>query len=413
MLTNKLELIEKVDCLVICPTRIRPEQAIAMYHTFKNTRAKIKIEYDISLKGTGEKCGNINPSHYENISEIIFYIADDDPKLEIYKKELKNCAYIIDKRRTIIEVMNYIALELYPDKKYYSCIGDDNRYNTMDWDSEFIKEIETKGRGWGFAYGADKLQNKNLIGNPIISGNVIKALGYMALPALQHQYVDNSWTDIAVSINRAYYKENIVLEHLHPFAKKGQMDDNYKWVYQSGVGEQDKAAYIEWRKTAFIKDIQRVIKAMMADYRKREDYKTIGLCVICGDFEKPEVLRRLLLSTANYLDSINIIFNYKHFPNKRRLKKFIEALKEFQNVNYKYLPWTNFSDMKNESLEINQSNYSWVMDTDDFLEIPNGILIHDCIHFRQDVDCFKCRVLSDTPNGGQELILQNRLFKNK
>ena len=396
MIEHNLELLKDKDCLVICPTRIRPEQAKAMYNTFRKT------------------------STYN--SEVIFYIADDDPNIEEYKQELRNCAYIIDKRRTIIEVMNYISCERYPNRKYYSCIGDDNRYSTRKWDSEFIKEIEEKGRGWGFAYGNDLFQKEKLCGNPIISGNIIRALGFMALPVLKHQFVDNFWTDLASSINRIYYREDIIQEHLHPFANKGKMDANYDWIYKSGITQLDQMAYKKWFDTQFNGARQRIIKAMMTDYRSNgsmpkffnretgeyKTYQTISLCMICADGEKSKTLFRCLYSVADYVDEINIVFNYKRFKSWKTKELFYEA-NRFKAKFY-YTKWTNFSNMKNKAISMATKDHILVLDVDDIMPCPMTMI--DAIHFKPEVDSFKCQVYSDTPNGGRELILQHRIFKN-
>jgi hypothetical protein len=305
--------------------------------------------------------------------------------------------------------MNYISCEKYPDFKYYSCIGDDNRYSTRKWDSEFIKEIEEKGRGWGFAYGNDLLQKEKLCGNPIISGNIIKALGFMALPILKHQFVDNFWTDLGVGINRIYYREDMVLEHLHPFANKGKMDANYEWIYKSGITQLDQLAYKKWFATEFDKARSKLVKAIMKDYRSKPGYKTISLCMICADSEKPTVLKRCLDSVVDYADEINIVFNYKRFKSWK-IKKLFQVAEKF-NAKFRYAKWTNFSDMKNMAIDMAKSDYILVLDTDDVIPMP--MVMIDAIHFKPEVDSFKCQVYSDTPNKGRELILQHRIFKNK
>ena len=66
--------------------------------------------------------------------------------------------------------------------------------------------------------------------------------------------------------------------------------------------------------------------------REVNRYETVGLSMICSDSEKPETLRRSLESVAQWVDSINIVFNYKDYPKPWRVKKLLKVVEEFKNV---------------------------------------------------------------------------------
>ncbi len=63
-------------------------------------------------------------------------------------------------------------------------------------------------------------------------------------------------------------------------------------------------------------------------------YETVGLSMICADSERPENLRKCLNSVADFVDSINIVFNYKNYPKPWRLKRLLRVVKEFENVTF-------------------------------------------------------------------------------
>jgi hypothetical protein len=93
-----------------------------------------------------------------------------------------------------------------------------------------------------------------------MSSEIIKALGFMAPPVLKHLYMDNFWLDLGKGINSIHYFEDVVLEHLHPLLEKSPVDKVYldSW----GLVDHDKNAYENYKKIDFLKDLERVIKAL-------------------------------------------------------------------------------------------------------------------------------------------------------
>jgi GT2 family glycosyltransferase len=161
-------------------------------------------------------------------------------------------------------------------------------------------------------------------------------------------------------------------------------------------------------------------------HRKIKQYKKISLCMIVAESEKPETLKRLLGSIYEWVDEINIIVNYKKFkwiPNYTKFEKMIvndlvnpynqKALNNDMPIiecNFRYEKWTDFSDMRNKSLELATGDYCIILDADDVVYTPQAI--RDIILMYPDVDYFQCQVNSFKENGKREVIYQNRIFKN-
>ena len=383
---------KRKELIIICPTRGRPQKAREMWVSYINTKT------------------------YP--STIVFYVADDDPCYDQYMTTLKSCPFITGPRLTIIEVMNLVS-GLFPEVKYFSCVGDDNRYKTIAWDSMLVNEIESKGLGWGIAYGRDNLQDRALPGNPVISANIVKIMGSMAPPCFIHQYVDNSWGELGLEIGRLLYREDVLIEHLHPFNKKAEMDDNYRHIYESDIGPKDAAAFKQWKATTLPGKARTILKAMCADVRKLPGYKSISLCMIVADSEKPEVLVRCLKSIAFYVDEVNIVINYKRWKSIKKICNLQEAIgNALEQATYldnkcytTYEKWTNFSDMRNRSLDMATKELCMWLDADDVVPIPQAIPV--AIIRNPKADAYKFRVFSLTPFGTTEQILHTRIFKNK
>jgi hypothetical protein len=221
--------------LTICPSRIRPDRIKNMLESYDKTIS----------------CG-----------DMVIYVSEDDPRLAEYKSALKDRNLIIGPRKYLSEVYNYCACKLYPDYKYYHMIDDDYIMHSPRWDEVLINDIETQGQGWGIAFGREL---ETPMGDPrrfpsacVVSGNIIRALGYFITPLLQHVEVDAYLRDIGEGIGRYYRNLDVIIEHRHFIGGKAEKDDNYIF---STSGEQrtfGKAGYEKWCSLYKQGDIERI-----------------------------------------------------------------------------------------------------------------------------------------------------------
>ena len=189
-------------------------------------------------------------------NDIVIYVADDDPRLEEYKRNLANRNLVIGKRLTKVGVDNYLTTELYPDYEYYAEINDDHIYHTPQWDRILIEEIERHG-GWGFACG-------NMGGLPsgmIISGNIIRTLGYQTTPLLEQSYGDNFHQELGEALGMFYRVPGVDIEHRHWVFGKAQADDNYRMVTSEEHMKRGLAGLNEWREKYKQIDVERILSA--------------------------------------------------------------------------------------------------------------------------------------------------------
>lgn len=143
-------------------------------------------------------------------------------------------------------------------------------------------------------------------------------------------------------------------------------------------------------------------------------YKTVSLCMIISDQEKPETFERALDSVAQWVDEVNIVFNYIGFPKNSNFAKLRNIQRDFGRElehNWRYVKWTNFSDMRNQSLDMATGDYCIWLDADDVLLHPAGI--RDVILNNPDIDVFRFQLRSRTELGTEEMIYHTNLFKNK
>lgn len=237
---------ENTKLLVICPSRSRPQKLGRMLDSFYETRSE----------GT----------------EIVVYVADDDPMLWIYEKLLVGHNHVIGPRKTIVEVNNYFSCEVYPNIPFYGEINDDHIYITPGWDKKLMGIIEKFGGGWGLACGNDTVHGDwTKIKHPsgaVISGNIVRALKCFVHPKLRHLGSDGYLRDVAEGIGGLFYDPDVIIEHHHFVNKKADFnnDPNYKHIYTDEETAHMEKVLTEWRRDKKMHDINR-----MKDAREKEE----------------------------------------------------------------------------------------------------------------------------------------------
>ena len=183
-------------------------------------------------------------------SSLYVVIDEDDPTLEEYKKlsvELE-FNYMITERegKGMAKPLNKAAKFL-SDAGWYDhfCfLGDDHRPRTIDWDMQLVNKLDWMETG--LAYGDDLLQGEQLPTAVAMSGNIVKALGGMVPPNMIHLYLDNFWLQLGRDLDAICYMPEVVIEHLHPVAGKGEWDDQYREVNAEEVYSADAIAFKEY-----------------------------------------------------------------------------------------------------------------------------------------------------------------------
>lgn len=140
-------------------------------------------------------------------------------------------------------------------------LDDDHRPRTTGWDTALLDTL--RAAGTGIAYGNDLLQGQNLPTAPVITADIVQALGWMGPPQLRHLYVDDFWRDLGKRADCLHYVPSVVIEHMHPVAGKAEWDEGHRRVNTPERYRQDSAAYQAYRLGDFDKDVAKV-RALLA-----------------------------------------------------------------------------------------------------------------------------------------------------
>jgi tetratricopeptide (TPR) repeat protein len=159
--------------------------------------------------------------------------------------EIKDCLVEILPPARVGPQLNKVALKYAPIYKAIGFIGDDHRIRTKGFDKLWLDELNKMGHG--VVYGDDLFRGESLAGQAAMSSEIILALGYMHWIKLQHMYIDNCWMEIGRALGKLKYTPGVVIEHLHPDARKAQWDRMYDWGH--AVFAQDGVEFKAWRES--------------------------------------------------------------------------------------------------------------------------------------------------------------------
>jgi hypothetical protein len=156
--------------------------------------------------------------------------------------------------------LNAGALDVAPKCDIIGFIGDDHRFRSSGWDIHITKALESIGGG--IAFGDDLAQRQNLATQVFISSSVVQALGWMALPGATHLYLDNTWMALGSGMSRLIYVPQAVIEHMHPFFGKAEMDEGYVKANAQTMVAHDRLAFEAWMRNSAAQDVAKAMGAL-------------------------------------------------------------------------------------------------------------------------------------------------------
>lgn len=135
-------------------------------------------------------------------------------------------------------------------------IGDDNVPETLAWDRRLVDQLD----GWNIASCNDGWQAPNRIGNCwVMSGPLVRALGYVFAPGMHHLFVDDLWETIGREASCWRVLLDVMVRHRHVMKGEAPVDATHRQAYgdgftpahpgpdrRHGLWAGDEAAYRAW-----------------------------------------------------------------------------------------------------------------------------------------------------------------------
>jgi len=151
----------------------------------------------------------------------------------------------------------------YPTEQCYSVLADDEFVHTKGFD---LRIMEAAGR-WGIAHGNDGWRTDQGWYHTLVThgGDLVRAVGWWALPGLWHNYFDNAWQHIGAEFGLRRYCRDMRTTHLNVDKdEKGggtaEWDDTYRVGRQRA--ESDRAIFEAWKMNEY-PQIRRRLKLLL------------------------------------------------------------------------------------------------------------------------------------------------------
>lgn len=147
--------------------------------------------------------------------------------------------FIIHARLDSVGALTNEFFRKFPDEPWYGLLGDDVIPRTQGWDR---KLIDAAGND-GLSYGNDRLYAR--ASHPVVGGDLVRELGWLALPGCKRIYIDNALEEAARRRGKVAYLNNVIVEHMHWSNGKRTKDI----VDQKEGNLEDQKVYEAWLKT--------------------------------------------------------------------------------------------------------------------------------------------------------------------
>ena len=213
---------------------------------------------------------------------------------------------------------------VWPDiigEPWLGLIGDDCVPETEQWDQRLLGALD----GANIVSCNDAWQAPRRLGNCwIMAGDVVRAVGYIFPPGLQHLYVDDVWETIGQAAQCWRCLMSVRVAHRHVLKGEAHADDTHRSVYGSntsnglgGLWPKDGEAYERWKSL----DAHRAVNAVIALRQERGLGVTPGMSDDAADPAEIERQVQARLKTRSLL----ILTPTKGTPSMQYTESMVET----------------------------------------------------------------------------------------
>lgn len=223
----------------------------------------------VPTKGRPENAARLARAVYETsgnaFTDLVFAVDPDETYTATYQHALRNFSSWVQLRtveaspQRVGPILNVLAQSAAQEYDYVGFLGDDHLPRTQNWDEELVRSLNLNP---GVAYGNDLLQGENLPTAGVISSDLIRGLGYMVPGVLEHLYLDDFWKALGQGVGNLVYRDDVIIEHLHPTASKSQYDATYQAANSPGQYARDSENYRGYMNTLWPEELARLKEAL-------------------------------------------------------------------------------------------------------------------------------------------------------
>lgn len=185
----------------------------------------------------------INACHDQGIPAPLWLRVDlDDERINGYRRlDLPDGWAMVEGPRDGLASLYNAAFKTLQDRPFYGVLADDIVPETKDWDKRLIEAAGSDG----LAFGDDGINGSIHATHFVLGGDLVREIGWLALPGLSRIFIDTAWVDIARSRGVLRYLPDVILRHHHFSNGRAFFDGTYRKPDKAA----DRAIYDAWRNT--------------------------------------------------------------------------------------------------------------------------------------------------------------------
>lgn len=197
----------------------------------------------------------------EEDAPVVAFIWRYDPKFSEVMDQIWPKSWIVlveSERFTAADAMRR-AVQYAPRAAFYGFLADDVVFKTA-----WSRQLAESAVPCFISYPDDGFQHEALCTHFVVGGDLVRGLGWWALPGLHHTYLDSALMTLGHNVpGLLKYRSDVVWEHLHPELKKAKSDEIYEYA-RSKHGEDD-ATYKDWCDKGVTRDIKKAREILYGD----------------------------------------------------------------------------------------------------------------------------------------------------
>lgn len=152
---------------------------------------------------------------------------------------------------TTVEKLNF-AIEILPFEGFYGLLASDIVPLTQGWGTALAAACPPMG----LSYGDDSIHGIRLPTHPCVSGDLVRALGWWALPEAKHNGVDVCLAQVSSKFGGCAWVPEVKFLHMHPCVKRAPRDELN--ARADSWRSADDAAYARWLAQGFEETVRRL-----------------------------------------------------------------------------------------------------------------------------------------------------------
>lgn len=199
---------------------------------------------------------------YPDLIEMSVYIDNDDQETLEYLKTLNdNVQIIVGNGTTMFSDMWNKAYEVATADILMGC-SDDIVFRSKDWDEKVMNIFNEYKDKIVLAYPDDLYQRENLAAIMFLHRRWVETIGYFLPPYFSCDYADTWVNDIARTLNRRVFMPDVIIEHMHFVAKKGELDSTHKERMDRCLRDNTRLLYsrLEYKRVTDTQKLRNAIK---------------------------------------------------------------------------------------------------------------------------------------------------------